>query len=94
MKGKIPISTARQVSERHGCPVVIIFGLEAEGNRFTVTTYGASKALCRHAASLAEQIAGAILDGTITPAASEPLELPDVPTEWDGRGRAGEGRPS
>jgi hypothetical protein len=94
MRGKIPVSTARQVSERHGCPVVIVFGIEARGNRFTVTTYGSTKALCRHAASLADQIAEAILHGTISPAAREPLQLPNVPTEWDGRGRAGEGRPS
>jgi hypothetical protein len=94
MKGKIPISAARQVSERHGCPVVVIFGIEAGGDQFTVTTYGATRALCRHAASLADQIAEAILHGKITPAAREPLQLPDEPTEWDGRGRAGEGRPS
>jgi hypothetical protein len=94
MKGKIPISAAREVSGRHGCSIVIIFGLEAGGDRFTVTTYGTSKALCRHAASLADQIAEAILHGTITPAAREPAQLPDSPTEWDGRGRAGEGRPS
>jgi hypothetical protein len=91
MKGKIPISAARQVSERHGCSVVIIFGIEAGGDRFT--TYGSTKALCRHAASLADQIAEAVLHGTISSAAREPLQLPDVPTEWDGRGRAGEGRP-
>jgi hypothetical protein len=93
MKARIPISVAREVSGRHGCPVVIVFGIEAGGDRFTVTTYGASKALCRHAAALADQIASAVLDGTITPAAREPLQLPDVPTEWNGRGRAGEGRP-
>jgi hypothetical protein len=94
MKGKIPISVARQVSERHGCPVVIVFGIEAGGDRFTVTTYGATKALCRHAASLADQIAGAVLHGKISPAASELPQLPDSPTEWDGRSGIGEGRPS
>jgi hypothetical protein len=93
MKFGIPVSTARQVSERHGCPVVVIFGLEAEGDLFTVTTYGASKSLCRRAASLADQIADLVLHGTISPA-KEPPQLPNVPTEWDGRGRAGEGRPS
>jgi hypothetical protein len=94
MKGKVPISVARSLSERHGCSVMIVFGIEAGGDRFTVTTYGATKALCRHAAALADQIAEAILHGTISPAAREPLQLPNVPTEWDGRGRAGEGRPS
>jgi hypothetical protein len=94
MKFGIPVSTARQVSERHGCSVVIVFGIEAGGDRFTVTTYGTTKALCRHAASLADQIAEAILHGTISPAAREPLQLPDSPAEWDGRGRAGEGRES
>jgi hypothetical protein len=93
MKGRIPISAARQVSERHGCPVVVIFGIEAGGDRFTVTTYGATRALCRHAASLADQIAKAILHGTITPAAREPLQLPNEPTVWDGRGGIEEGRP-
>jgi hypothetical protein len=93
MKARIPISAARQVSERHGCPVVVIFGLEAGGDRFTVTTYGASKALCRRAASLADQIADLVLHGTISPA-KEPPQLPDSPTEWDGRSGIGEGRSS
>jgi hypothetical protein len=92
MKGKIPISVARQLSERHGCPVVIVFGIETGGDRFTVTTYGTTRALCRHAAALADQIADLVLHGTISPA-KEPPQLPDSPTEWDGRGRAGEGRP-
>jgi hypothetical protein len=92
MKGKIPISAARQISKSFRHPVVIIFGIEAGGDRFTVTTYGVTRALCRHAASLADQIASGVLHGTITPA-KEPPQLPDVPTEWDGRGRAGEGRP-
>ena len=79
MKGRIPIRDAQEISERRACPVVVIFAIEPGAERFTVTTYGATKKLCRHAASMGKQIAEKVLDGTVAPEAIEPMELPDSP---------------
>lgn len=89
MRGKIPIRAAQRISEQSGCPVVIVFGLEASGERFTVTTYGATKAMCRHAADLSKQFAEAVLNGTVAPSDEEPMELPNEPALWDGLARGG-----
>lgn len=65
MKGAIPIGDARRISEDRKCPLVVIFGIEANGDRFTVTSYGATRALCRVAAQYADKIAEAVLSGKI-----------------------------
>jgi hypothetical protein len=83
-RGTIPIAEGRRLSEKYDAPVVITFTILDNGDTFNVMTYGASKALCRHAASLGKQISEAILNGKIAPAKEEPLELPDIPIEWEG----------
>ncbi len=85
--GRIPIKAAERISKAYECPVVIVFALEGKGDTFGVTTYGRSKALCRHAADLGKKFAEAIMNGTITPAETEPLDIPNVPTEWEGKTR-------
>lgn len=83
MKGKIPISTAKAISEKHDCPIVLIFGIDRDGRRYQITTYGETKALCRLAASYSEQIADAISGGTIAALPAEPMDLPSVPTQFE-----------
>jgi len=85
MAGKIPIKDAENISDKRKCPVVIIFGLEETGNRFTVTTYGKTKKLCRYAGDLGKKIADKILNGEINPSQIEPIDLPDKPAEWIGK---------
>ena len=53
------------------------------GDTFNVMTYGQTKKLCRHAASLGEQFAQAVLNGKVSPVQAEPEYLPDEPTIWE-----------
>ena len=79
--GSVPIGDARRISRDRSAPLVIIFALDdPRGDRFTVTTYGATKGLCRLAAALGNQIGDLILDGTIAPPQVEPRDLPEEPT--------------
>mgnify|MGYP001563289097 CR=1 FL=1 len=78
-KGLIPIKAAERLSEQYNCPVIVIYAIEDTGDRFTVTTYGKSKALCRHAADLGRKLAKAILNGEIIPAEKEPTDVPNEP---------------
>lgn len=82
MKANVPIKDAERISRERNCPVVIIFTLEGNGESFGVTTYGKTKALCRHAADLGKKISQKVFSQEITPAQQEPKELPDIPTEW------------
>lgn len=82
---KIPISEGKRISEKYNAPIVIMFTILDGGDTFNVMTYGASKKLCRHAASLGNQIADKVLDGTITPEQEEPTHLPDKPANWTGK---------
>jgi hypothetical protein len=79
---KIPISEGKRICEKYDAPVVIVFTLLDGGNTFNVMTYGATKKLCRHAASLGNQIADKVLDGTIAPETTEPIHLPEQPINW------------
>lgn len=87
--GFIPIGDARALARSRGVPVVLIFAIHPDQEHFTVTTYGATKKLCRHAADLGRQLSAAILDGSVSPAETEPLDLPEAPAilakEEDGR---------
>lgn len=85
-RAKIPISEGKRLSKTYDAPVVIVFTLLDGGDTFNVMTYGATKALCRHAASLGEQIANKVLSGEIAPEQAEPTHLPNVPTNWAGGG--------
>jgi hypothetical protein len=82
MSSKIPIAEGRRISEKFKAPVVIVFTLLDNGDTFNVMTYGATKALCRHAASLGNQIADKVLNRDIEPEQIEPVHLPDEPMNW------------
>lgn len=84
---RIPIKAAERLSKDYGCPVVVVFSLEGNGDTFGMTTYGASKALCRHAADLGKQFCEAVLNGTVAPSPIEPLDIPDKPMQWEGESR-------
>ena len=76
--GVIPISDARNIGQKHKCPLVVVFAIEEDVTRFTVTTWGANKALCKVAASLGDQFRQAVFNGTVAPPAA-PDGLPDEP---------------
>jgi hypothetical protein len=78
MKGRIPIDDAKRIATERRCPVVVIFGIEDEGNQFTVTSYGMTRKLCKLGASLADQFAEAIFSGKVESPAQEP---PDTETD-------------
>lgn len=82
-KGCIPINAAEQLSNQFQLPIVIIFGIEKGAEKFTVTTYGKTKALCKYAADLGNKIAESVLNGKIAPAQVEPADLPDEPTIFE-----------
>jgi hypothetical protein len=85
MPGKIPIKDAEKIAKARDCSMVIVFGMHENENRFTVTTYGKSKALCRLAADIGSKISEGILGGDITAEQKEPTHLPDEPTQWRGQ---------
>lgn len=82
-RGRIPIKDAERLSDKHNCPIIVIYAIEDNGDRFTVTTYGKTKALCQHAADLGRKLAKAILDGEVVPATTEPLDVPNGPAIFD-----------
>ena len=59
--GKIPVKAAEKLANEYDCPIVLIFAIHDNGDKFCVTTYGKSKALCRHAASLGKQFSEGIV---------------------------------
>ncbi len=77
--GVIPISDARDLGTKRKCPLVVIFAIEEDVTRFTVTTWGRNKALCKVAASFGDQFREAVLKGVVEPPGS-PDGLPDAPT--------------
>jgi len=86
-RAKVPIAEGQRLSEKYDAPIVIVFTLLDKGETINVMSYGASKALCRHAASLASQIADKVMNGTIAPTQIEPTHLPNEPMEWEGKSR-------
>lgn len=88
MPGAIPIGDARRISRERQQPLVVIFGLNADGSVFNLTTYGATKYLCKLAASFGEQFAKAVFDGVVSPPEVEPDNLPDRPAMFTGQKRA------
>jgi hypothetical protein len=79
-KGKIPIKEGERLSKEYDAPVVIVFSIHDRGDSFNVMTYGANRKLCRHAASLGDQIARKVLEGEIAP---EQTHLPEMPANWE-----------
>lgn len=88
MARKIPISAARKLSEQHRMPLVVIFGIAADQEHFCITTYGATKQLCKLAASYGEQMAQAVLHGTVAAPETEPQNFPDEPVIYAGERHA------
>jgi len=76
--GVIPVSDARELGQRHSCPLVVVFAIEEDATRFTVTTWGRNKALCKVAASFGDQFREAVFNGTVVSPAT-PDGLPDEP---------------
>ena len=85
--GRIPIGDARRIARERGVSMVVMFAIHPDGERFTVTTYGATKKLCRLAAAYGDRIADGILSGRIVAPQTEPLDLPEEPASWDGEAR-------
>jgi hypothetical protein len=83
--GKISIGDARAIARTRQCAMVVVFGIDADGQQFHVTTYGMTKKFCRLAASFGEQFAQAIFNGTVAAPAEEPVHLPETPTSATGR---------
>jgi hypothetical protein len=65
MSGRIPISDARKIGEQRGCPVVVIFAIHDNGERFALTTWGKTKRLCGWAASCGKDIHEAVMSGAV-----------------------------
>jgi hypothetical protein len=82
-KGVIPISDARDLGKKRECPMVVIFAIEKSRKRFTVTTWGETKEMCQLAAGYGDDIADALLGGTLI-ARQTPDGLAPEPTitEW------------
>ena len=87
MAGAIPIGDARRISRERNQPLVIVFGLNSDGSQFCVSTYGATKKLCKLAASFGEQFAQAVFDGRVSPPQTEPEALPETPAMFMGSKR-------
>lgn len=65
--GVIPVSDVKALGQKRKCPMVVVFAIEEGGQRFTTATWGRTKELCQLAAGFGEDIATAILNGTLIP---------------------------
>ena len=90
MTTRIPVSAARELSMEYQCPLVVIFGIAADQEHFVITTYGATKPLCKLAAHYGERMARSVLEGTVSAPQTEPPGLPATPVWYRGE-RQGEG---
>lgn len=66
------VAHLRDFAAKFDRPVVVAFALHASGDKFQITTYGKTKALCKLAASFGDEIAKRIGDGTIAAPQIEP----------------------
>jgi hypothetical protein len=78
---RVPLREGKRICEEYKAPMCVLFAIH-EGNRFSVMTYGMTKALCRCAADYGNKIAEAILGSKIAAALNEPTHLPDYPEGW------------
>jgi len=78
----VDVSSAKRISNESGSPCIVIFAIDPDGDKFTITTYGKTRSLCRHAASLGKQFADAILNQDVVPVETD--ELPDYPANFRG----------
>ena len=70
-RGAIPIKDARELGTKRQCPVIVIFGIEENQERYTITTWGKTKKLCAWAAKIGNDIHNAVTRGEILDAAHE-----------------------
>ena len=70
---KIPIGDARELARKHNAPMVVVFAITTDGEQFCVTTYGATKKLCKLAASYGDQFAEAVLNGRVSVPSQETM---------------------
>jgi hypothetical protein len=87
--GKIPITDAKHIATERRLPVVIVFGIEQGGERFSVASYGMTRKLCKVGVALADQFADAIMTGKVRTPSEEPHDEMDKLTElfYDVRGQ-------
>ena len=77
--GEIPISDAANICKKRQCAYVVVFGVRADGERFCVATYGKTKALCKVAGTIGDQVAESVLNGKVrAPEAEPPDTIRDV----------------
>ena len=75
---KISISDAADLCKKRGNAYVIVFGVDKDGDKFNVTSYGMTKALCKLAGNIANQFADAVLNGRVAPPENEPADNAEI----------------
>lgn len=76
------VAALRDYAAKFNRPVVVTFSIHAGGERFQMVTFGATKKLCKLAASFGDQIAKAVSSGDIAAPEIEPKADPHVATLW------------
>lgn len=66
------IAALREISKRFDRPIVVAFAIERCGCRFSITTYGETKALCKAAGAFGDELANAVAEGRIAAPGIEP----------------------
>ena len=61
MKKRIPITKAKDLSKEYGWDEIIIIGIDSSDESGCVTTYGATKKLCKCAGDLGNSIATQVI---------------------------------
>mgnify|MGYP001564536108 CR=1 FL=1 len=82
MDSIVPIGDARRILRERGVSIVVVFAITPSREKFTVTTYGATKALCRVAGDYGRRFAEAVLEKKVVVSSVEPLDVPDGPSTW------------
>lgn len=57
MQKRIPITKAKELSEQYGWDEIVIIGIDSLDESGCITTYGATKTLCKIAGNLGNIIA-------------------------------------
>lgn len=66
------IAALRDFAAKFNRPIVVMFSLAPDGNRFHIETYGKTKQLCKLAGAFGDEIAKRVGDGTIAAPELEP----------------------
>lgn len=75
--GIVPISDVRSIGKKRNCLMVLLFAIEEDAERFTITTWGKTKKLCTLAGSYGEKIRNGIMSGKIAPPLRAPIDIDD-----------------